>query len=73
VALNSSSAPGDPWNGAAPFFEVVANSSQAAAGTTYTGTHPIGSRVSVSTRNGAAFIAVRGVAPSEVLVLINRV
>jgi glycosidase len=73
VALNSSSAPADPWNGAAPFFEVVANSSQAAAGTTYTGTHPIGSRVSVSTRNGAAFIAVRGVAPSEVLVLINRV
>jgi len=32
LALNSSSAPGDPWNGAAPFFEVVANSSQAASG-----------------------------------------
>jgi glycosidase len=73
LALNSSSAPGDPWNGAAPFFQVVANSSQTAAGTAYTGTHPVGSRVSVSTRNGAAFIALRDVSSSEVLVLINRV
>jgi hypothetical protein len=51
----------------------VANSFQASAGSAYTGTHPVGSRVAVSTRNGAAFLAIRDVPPSEVLVLINRI
>ncbi|MCU1252369.1 MAG: alpha amylase catalytic region [Edaphobacter sp.] len=72
AALNSPQAAGDPWSGSAPFFEVVSNSAQAAAGSAYTGTHPVGSQAPVSVRDGIAFLALRGVGPSEVLVLINR-
>jgi hypothetical protein len=72
-SLNTPGAPGNPWGGATPFFRVVANSAQAAAGAAYTGTHPIGSQVSVGVQNGTAFISLQNVAPSEVLVLVNRV
>jgi glycosidase len=71
-SLNSAAAPGNPWGGAAPFFQVVANSAQTAAGAGYAGTHQIGSRVAVAVRNGTAFLSIRDVAPSEVLVLVNR-
>lgn len=56
-------------------LEVVANAAHAAAnaaGTPYTGPHPIGERLPVRERNGARFVEIRGLAPSEVLVLINR-
>jgi glycosidase len=71
-SLNSAEAPGDPWSGAAPFFEVAANSAQAAAGAGYAGNYPIGSQVPVAYRNGTAYVALRDLPPSEVLVLINR-
>ncbi|HEX4489376.1 MAG TPA: alpha-amylase family glycosyl hydrolase [Terriglobales bacterium] len=71
-SLNSPSAAGNPWNGSAPFFEVVANSAEAAATGTYAGTHPVGSQLPVSVRNGTAYISLRDVASSEVVVLVNR-
>jgi glycosidase len=71
-ALNSPSAPGDPWMGAPPYFEVVANSAQTAAAVAYAGSHPIESQLPVSIRSGTAYVSLRDVAPSEVLVLINR-
>jgi glycosidase len=70
--LNAASAPGDPFSGAPPFFTVVANSAQSATAAPYMGTHPIGSTVPVQIRNGAVFITISNVGPSEVLVLINR-
>lgn len=72
VSLNSPAAPGDPWKGSAPYFVVAANSAQAAAGAAYAGSHPVGSRLFVANRSGTAFIPLREVGPSEVLVLINR-
>ncbi len=56
---------------------VVANTAQAAheasqPGTPYSGTHPIGERVPLQSRDGASYVAVRDVGPSEVLLLINR-
>ena len=71
-ALNSPTAPGNPWAGAPPFFEVVANSAQAGLSGAYTGSHPVGSKLPVSVRNGAAYVSLRDIAPSEVVVLINR-
>jgi hypothetical protein len=70
--LNSASAAGNPWDGGAPFLEVVANTAEAAAGGVYRGTHPVGERLPVLQRNGTACVEIRDVSPSEVLVLINR-
>jgi glycosidase len=72
ASLSAASAPGDPWSGAAPFFVVAANSAHTAAGAGYAGTHAIGSKVTVSLRNGAAYLPLRSIGPSEVLVLVNR-
>jgi glycosidase len=71
-SLNASSAPGDPWSGTAPFFEVIANSAQGAAGAAYAGTHRVGSHLPVQLRGGVAFVSLRDVGPSEVIVLKNR-
>jgi hypothetical protein len=77
AALNGTGAPGGPFDDGHPSFEVIANTAQAAhesrsgAGP-YNGPHPIGERVSVQTRDGIAFVAIRGVSSSETLVLINR-
>lgn len=71
-SLNASSAPGNPWSGASPFFEVVANSAEVAAGAGYAGTHPVGSQLPVQIRDGIAFVSLRDVGPSEVIVLNNR-
>jgi glycosidase len=71
-SLNAPTAAGNPWSGAAPFFTVAANSAQAAAGAAYAGVYPIGSQVPVAYRNGTAYLAIRDLPPSEVLVLINR-
>ncbi len=73
ASLNAPAAAGSPWGGGAPFLEVVANSAQAAAGAGYTGPHPVGQRLPVLTRGGAAYVEVRGLEASEVLVLVNRV
>jgi glycosidase len=72
AALNVSAAPGKPWGDGQPVFEVVANSAQAAAGAAFAGPHPVGQRLPVRLRNGIAYVEVRGLQPSEVLVLTNR-
>lgn len=76
AALNSPTAPGDPWGaGGTPVLEVLVNSAQAAAsaaGLSYTGPHPVGQRLPVHTRDGNAFVEIRNLPPAEVLVLINR-
>jgi hypothetical protein len=56
-------------------FQVVANSAQAAfsaVGEAYTGTHPVGSAEYVRFRDNTAFVEIRDLPPSEVLVLTNR-
>jgi hypothetical protein len=75
--LNAPDAPGRPWSAGEPSFVVVANSAQAAhdaanAGVPYAGSHPVGERVAVRSRGGIRFVAIRDVAPSEAIVLVNR-
>jgi hypothetical protein len=70
--LNLPSAAGSPWGGAAPFLTVVANSAQLAAGPAYAGSHPVGQQVPEQSRAGSLYVAIRDVAPSEVLALSNR-
>jgi hypothetical protein len=53
------------------YFEVVANPAQAAAAA-FAGTHPVGERLPVKQREGAAFVEIRDVPPSEVVVLVSR-
>ena len=53
-------------------MRVIANSAQAVAGTSYAGTHPVGQRVDVHVKDGRRYVEIREVAPSEVLILINR-
>jgi glycosidase len=72
ASLNNPQAAGSPWGGEPPFFEVVASSAQAGAGAAYTGAHPIGEHLPVRLRDATAYVAVRNLAPSEVLVLSNR-
>jgi hypothetical protein len=57
--------------GAHAFFEVVANTAQAAAPGS-AGPHPVGQRLPVQFRDGTAFVQLDPVPPSEVLVLMNR-
>ena len=57
--------------GAHAFFEVVANTAQAAAPGA-AGPHPVGQRLPVQFRDGTAFVQLDAFAPSEVLVLVNR-
>jgi len=74
--LNSPTAPGDPWaTTGQPSFRVVANSAESAAAATgqgYQGSHKIGSLLPVLVRNGVAFVEIRDLQPSEVLVFIDR-
>jgi hypothetical protein len=72
INLNSSSAAGDPFRGGTPFLSVIANSAQAAVGSAYIGPHPVGEKVPVKNRNGSAFVEIRDLPPSEVVVLTNR-
>ena len=58
--------------GAGAAFQVIANTAQTIAGAAYVGTHPVGERVAVRVRNGTAYVAIRDVAPSEIVVLSNR-
>jgi hypothetical protein len=51
-------------------FEVIAGSAQAAGAAI--GGHHVGQRLPVKRRDGAAFVEIRDVPPSEVLVLIDR-
>ena len=53
------------------FLQVIHNSAQTVAGAGYTGSHPVAERLPVKTRDGIAYVEVRNVAPSEVLVITN--
>jgi hypothetical protein len=77
AGLNAADASGQPWGQAGPSFQVLANSFQAAhesvhPGVSYDGPHPVGERVPVRVRGVARYVEIRGVPPSEVLVLGNR-
>ena len=52
-------------------FQVIANSAQA-ADPAFSGTHPVGARLPVKFRDGTAFIEIRDVKPSEVILLSNN-
>jgi glycosidase len=51
-------------------LEIIANSEQAASG--QGGANPVGKRLPVKVRDGIAFVEIRDIGPSEVLVLDNR-
>ena len=52
-------------------FTVIANSAQIAQGASYNGAHALGETVSVKF-DGCAFLEVRNLSPSEVLILTNK-
>ena len=58
-------------NGSGTSFQVIANSAQA-ADASFDGTHALGSKLAVKFRDGAAFIEIRDVRPSEVILLSNH-
>ena len=77
AALNGTGASGRPFGPGGPIFQVIANTAEAAHEAApgvgpYTGPHPVGERLPVQVRNGAAFVSIRNLPPSEVLVLVNR-
>ena len=51
-------------------FRVLANTAQTMA-PGYAGTHPVGSTLTVGSRDGVRFLEIRVLEPSEVLILIN--
>lgn len=58
---------------AGALLTVVGNTAQAAAGAAYSGTHAIGSVLPVRRRDdGTAYVEVRNVGPSEVVILSNQ-
>ena len=52
-------------------LSVLSNTEQA-ANPGFAGTHPVGEALPVKFRDGAAFVEIRNVGPSEVLVLSNH-
>ena len=52
-------------------FEVIANTEQAATAG-FTGPHPVGQLLPVKFQDGTAFVEIRNLGSSEVLVLVNR-
>ena len=52
-------------------FQVIANSAQA-ADPGFGGTHPVGAQLPVKFRDGTAFIEIRDVNPSEIVLLSSR-
>jgi hypothetical protein len=52
-------------------LQVIANTEQASMAA-FTGPHPVGERLPVKFRDGAAFVEIRGIGPSETLVLSNH-
>ncbi len=53
-------------------FTVIANTAQTALGSSFSGSHPVESTVSVKRANDTTFIEIRNVPPSEVLVLLKK-
>lgn len=59
-------------NSAGGNFQVVLNTAEIAASGGYHGTHARGQLLPVKMRDGAAYVEIRDVGPSEVLLLANR-
>jgi hypothetical protein len=58
-----------------PSLKVILNSAELAAkaqGLNYTGTHPVGEKVPVKSKDQKAYVEIRELPSSEVLVLTNR-
>lgn len=77
ASLNAADAPGRTPAQSSAVLVVIANSAQAAHEAAqphvpYAGSHPVGQKLPVETRGGLAFVAIRDLGPSEVVVLINR-
>jgi hypothetical protein len=74
ASLNSPAAFGNPWGpGGQPFFEVVANTRQAAVGIDFDGPHAVGEQIPVRFKaDGTAYVEIRDLGASEVLILVNR-
>ena len=55
-------------------YEVIANSAQAAAAGSYTGTHPLGSTLPVRRNSSAepAYLELREIPPAETVILLRR-
>lgn len=51
---------------------VIANTAHTAAGPGYAGSHAIGSELAVARQAGIAYVPIRNVGPSEVILLVNR-
>ena len=51
---------------------VIANTAETAADSPSSVAHSMGTRLPVKRRDGVAYVAIRGLPPSEVLVLVNR-
>jgi len=57
-------------------FEVIANTAHSAAGTGYSGAHPIGATIQVVGQTqtiGPAYLEVRGIPPCEVVIFAKRI
>ena len=52
-------------------FKVILNTAELVTGRGYTGTHPVGSKLIVNYEGDVAYLEIRNVAPSEILLLIN--
>jgi len=60
-------------SGGSGVMTVVLNSAQVVEEQEYSGTHPVGSEVSVSrTADGRAFIRIQNIRPAEMIVLVNH-
>jgi len=60
-------------SGGSGVMTVVLNSAQVAEKQEYSGTHPLGSEVSVNrTADGRAFVRIQNISPAEMIVLVNH-
>jgi hypothetical protein len=56
-----------------PHLQVLVNTAQVAQGSSYQGSHPSGEKLPVlGPDDGPAYVKIRDLGPSEVLVLTNR-
>ncbi len=60
-------------NSSAPcYFRVLTNTVELVAGAGYTGTHKVGEEIQVSYQGDMAYLEIRNVAPSGVIILTNK-
>lgn len=54
------------------FFKVLLNTAELIEGAGYTGTHPVNQEIQVSYEGNSAYLEIRNIAPSGVIILTNR-